>query len=72
ATQANLLCLVGFHDTPARAGGRRSALARDGALPGQLHRAQARSYMMCSTVTDGSHSHACNASAKQAKLRRLV
>ncbi|MEB1405116.1 hypothetical protein VDQ31_07380, partial [Xanthomonas campestris pv. campestris] len=43
-----------------------------GASPRQLHRAQARSYVTCTAITDGSHSHACNASAKQAKLRRLV
>ncbi|MEA0667865.1 hypothetical protein, partial [Xanthomonas campestris] len=42
------------------------------ASPRQLHRAQARSYVTCTAITDGSHSHACNASAKQAKLRRLV
>ena len=56
----------------ARMASGRSALVRDEALPVALHRAQARSYMMCAAVTDGSHSHACNASAKQANLLWLV
>ncbi len=51
---------------------RRRALARDGVLPGQLHRAQARSYVMCAAITDDGHSHAFNTSAKQSNLRRLV
>ncbi|MEA0775899.1 hypothetical protein QYY66_20740, partial [Xanthomonas campestris pv. campestris] len=49
-----------------------SLIKREGPSPRQLHRAQARSYVTCTAITDGSHSHACNASAKQAKLRRLV
>ncbi|MEB2068142.1 hypothetical protein VDR89_20775, partial [Xanthomonas campestris pv. campestris] len=49
-----------------------AGLARDRALPGQLRRARARSYVVCTAITDGGYSHAFNTSAKQSNLRRLV
>ncbi|MEA0662628.1 hypothetical protein [Xanthomonas campestris] len=43
-----------------------------GLSPRQLHRAQARSYVVSAAITDGGYSHAYDTSAKQANPLCLV